>query len=79
MKRLQKTTVYLDPDDYRCLKAIGKRLGQEPASLVREAVSRFARARRGRVRPQSLGIGRSSLKGLSERSEALLKGLGARS
>ena len=75
MKGFQKTTVYLDPDDYRRLKAIGKRLGQPPASLVREAVSRFARGSRRRIKPRSLGIGRSGRKDLSERSEALLKGL----
>ena len=73
---LLKTTVYLDADDYRRLQAIGKRLGRPPASLVREAVARLARTFHKRVKARSLGIGRSGRKDLSERSEALLKGLG---
>lgn len=77
MKTLQKTTIYLDADDYRRLKAIGKQRGQAPAALVREAVARFARGSGRRVRPRSLGIGRSGRKDLSQRAEALLEGLGA--
>ncbi len=78
MKALQKTTVYLDPDDYRRLKAMGKRLGRPPASLVRDAVAQLTRRASRRVKARSLGIGRSGRGNLSERSEELLKGFGGK-
>jgi hypothetical protein len=69
-----KTTVYLDAADYQRLKALARRQGRKPAELVREAVAVYAH--RGGTTPRSLGAGRSGARNLSERAEALLKGLG---
>ncbi|MCU0616089.1 MAG: ribbon-helix-helix domain-containing protein [Gemmatimonadaceae bacterium] len=71
-----KTTVYLDPDDYRRLKAIARAKGCSTAQLVREAVSEYARSQPVPVRPSSIGAGRSGRHDLSERAEELLAGLG---
>ncbi|MGH9399891.1 MAG: CopG family transcriptional regulator, partial [Thermoanaerobaculia bacterium] len=38
----QKTTVYLDSDAYRRLKAIARAQGRPPAALVRDAIAEFA-------------------------------------
>jgi hypothetical protein len=74
MNGAQKTTVYLDPADYQRLKAMARRQGRKPAELVREAVAAYAR--HGNAMPRSLGSGRSGKRNLSERAEALLKGMG---
>lgn len=71
-----KTTVYLDPDDYRRLKAIAKVRKQAPAALVREAVAEFAERHRPRRLPRSIGIARSGRGDISSRAEELLKGMG---
>lgn len=72
-----KTTVYLDPEDYRRLKALARAKGCSTARLVREAVSEYARAHPLPARPTSIGAGRSGKGDLSERAEALLGGFGA--
>jgi hypothetical protein len=77
MTRSTKTTVYLDADDYQRLKTIARREHRAPAELVREAVAEYAR-RHGPSLARSLGAGRSGKKNLSERAEALLKGMGRR-
>lgn len=74
----QKTTVYLDADDYRRLKALARAQGRKPAELVREAVARYAAEERPRRRPRSLGAGRSRTGDIGERAEELLAGLGKR-
>lgn len=74
----QKTTVYLDADDYRRLKAIARAQGRTPAELVREAVARYAAEERPRRRPRSIGAGRSRTGDIGERAEELLAGLGKR-
>ena len=71
-----KTTVYLDPNDYRRLKAIARKEGKPPASLVRQAVAEFAERYGKKPRSRSLGSGHSGRGDLSERTEDLLKGLG---
>jgi predicted transcriptional regulator len=71
-----KTTVYLDADDYRRLKAIARAEGKTTAEVVREAVAAYARAARGTAVPASVGAGRSGRTDLSERAEDLLAGLG---
>ncbi len=71
-----KTTVYLDPEDYRRLKAIARVKGKPPASLVRQAVAEFAQRYAKKPRPRSVGSGRSGRGDLSERTEQLLKGFG---
>jgi hypothetical protein len=78
MAALSRTTVYLDPADYRRLKAIGRAEGRAPAELIREAVARYTRRRPPRRRPRSLGAGRSGRRDLGERAEQLLKGMGRR-
>ncbi|MBI4515820.1 MAG: CopG family transcriptional regulator [Deltaproteobacteria bacterium] len=71
----QKTTVYLDAEDYQRLKTMARRQGRRPAELVREAVAVYARGG-GTAVPRSLGSGRSGKRNLSERAEQLLKGIG---
>ena len=71
-----KTTVYLDADDYRRLKAIAREQGKAPASLVRQAVAEFAARYGKKPKSRSLGSGHSGRGDLSEKTEELLKGIG---
>ena len=71
-----KTTVYLEPADYRRLQELARKQGTTAASLVREAVAQYARQQAPAARPRSLGIGKSGRGDLSERAEELLGGLG---
>jgi hypothetical protein len=73
-----KTTVYLDADDYRRLKQLGRARGVTAAQLVREAVAEYAASHARRRLPRSVGAGRSASGTLSERAEELLRGLGHR-
>ncbi len=73
---MDKTTLYLDGDDYRKLKRIAARRNQAPAALVREAVAEYV-ARHNRLPlPTSVGAGASGRGDLSERAEELLAGIG---
>jgi predicted transcriptional regulator len=76
MSPTQKTTVYLDHEAYERLKQLARRQGRSPAELVREAVREYGTRHDRRRRPRSLGAGRSGTHDLSERAEALLKGMG---
>ena len=76
MQAPTKTTVYLDSDDYRRLKALARAQGRSAAELVREAVSLYARANEAPPRPQSIGAGRSGDGGISVYAEELLDGMG---
>jgi len=76
MSTAQKTTVYLDADEYRRLKLLAAEDGRPPAALIREAVSQYAARRRPRQKARSVGAGRSGRKDLSERAEELLAGFG---
>jgi hypothetical protein len=73
---MQKTTVYLDPADYRALKRMAAKNGRAPAELVREAVAEYAARRAPQRRPKSIAAFASSRGDLSERAEELLKGMG---
>ena len=73
---MQKTTVYLDPGDYRALKRIAARTKRQPAELVREAVAEYAARHEPRRAPKSVGAFASGRRDLSERAEELLKGMG---
>ena len=73
---MQKTTVYLDPADYRALKRIAARQKKQPAALVREAVAEYAARHEPRRVPKSIGRFASGRRNLSERAEELLKGMG---
>lgn len=75
MTATTKTTVYLTAADYRRLKAMARAEGRTTAELVREAVAQYV-ARRGTLRPASIGAGRSGRSDLSERAEELLRGMG---
>ena len=72
----QKTTVYLDRDDYRRLKSLARAQGRAPAELVREAVAEYTVRAKPRRRPRSIGAGRSRTGTVAERAEALLGGFG---
>jgi predicted transcriptional regulator len=73
---VQKTTVYLDKDAYRKIKAIAKAERRAPADLVREAVAEYAGRHARRAAPRSIDVGRSKRGDVSERAEDLLAGLG---
>jgi predicted transcriptional regulator len=73
---MQKTTVYLDADDYRALKRIAARKKRQPAELVREAVAEYAARHEPRRAAKSVGAFASGRRDLSERAEDLLKGMG---
>ena len=73
---MQKTTVYLDPTDYRALKRIAAKSKRAPAELVREAVAEYAARHAARPVPKSVGAFSSGRRDLSERAEDLLKGMG---
>jgi Ribbon-helix-helix protein, copG family len=73
---VDKTTLYLEPSDYRRLKRIAAEQGRSPAALVREAVSEYV-TRHGRASlPASVGAFGSGRRDLSERAEELLEGFG---
>ena len=71
-----KTTVYLNPEDYRRIKALAKAQGRTAADLVREAVAVYARSQPLPAQPSSIASGRSGRRDLSERAESLLSGMG---
>lgn len=74
---MDKTTLYLDSDDYRKLKRIAASRKRAPAALVREAVAEYV-ARHGKSHlPRSLGAGASGRQDLGERAEDLLTGMGS--
>jgi predicted transcriptional regulator len=73
---VQKTTVYLDVDAYRRIKAIAKAERRAPADLVREAVAEYAGRHARRAAPRSIGVGRSKRGDVGERAEELLAGFG---
>lgn len=72
-----KTTIYLDPGDYRRLKALARAQGRPTAALVREAVAAYARLHGPQTAPTSIGAGRSRSGTVAERAEDLLEGMGA--
>lgn len=69
---VQKTTVYLNTDAYRKIKAIAKVERRNPADLIREAVNTYAdgHAKR-RTIPRSIGSGHGD-SDLSERVDEFL-------
>jgi predicted transcriptional regulator len=73
---MEKTTLYLDGDDYRKLKRIAASRKQAPAALVREAVAEYV-IRHGQVRlPRSVGAFASGRHDIGERAEEYLAGMG---
>lgn len=76
MNDTQKTTVYLDADDYRRLKSLGQGRGEKAAALVREAVAEYVAKHAPRRQPKSLGRFSSGRTDIGERAEELLGGMG---
>lgn len=76
MSEPTKTTVYLTDADYRRLKQLARRQGVPAAKLVREAVAEYVRRRTRRLRPRSIGAGRSGRSDIGERAEEFLQGMG---
>jgi len=75
-RAMDKTTLYLETDDYRRLKRVAFRRRVAPAVLVREAIAEFV-ARHDVVRTaRSVGAARSGRGDLAERAEELLAGFG---
>lgn len=72
-----ETTLYLDAEDYRRLKALARQRGGSAAQLVREAVAAYVADQAPPVRATSIGVGRSARGDVSERSEELLEGMGS--
>lgn len=73
---MDKTTLYLDGEDYRKLKRIAARRQQAPAALVREAVAEYVTRHGGTALPKSIGAGASGRGDLAERAEEFLAGMG---
>jgi Ribbon-helix-helix protein, copG family len=69
---VQKTTVYLDTNAYRKIKAIAKVERRNPADLIREAVTAYAEGRATRTIPRSIGSGNSGIPDLGERVDEFL-------
>jgi hypothetical protein len=76
MSETDKTTVYLDANDYRRLKSLARSRGTKAAELVREAVAEYVVRHAPRTRPKSLGKFSSGRADLGERAEDLLDGMG---
>lgn len=68
----QKTTVYLDSNDYRRLRVLARSQGRSTAELIREAVAEYAARRAPAEPPRSVGAARSGRTDLSERAETYL-------
>jgi hypothetical protein len=73
---VDKTTLYLEPADYRKLKRIAADKGRSPAALVREAVAEYVTRHGSASLPASVGAFGSGRRDLSERAEELLEGFG---
>jgi len=76
MKPTQKTTVYLNWDDYQRLKTLARGREAKAAALVREAVAEYVVRHAPARRPKSLGRFASGRPDLGERAEELLAGMG---
>jgi len=74
---MDKTTLYLDSDDYRRLKRVAFRRRVAPAVLVREAIAEYVARHDVARTARSVGAARSGLGDLAERAEDLLAGFGS--
>jgi predicted transcriptional regulator len=73
---MEKTTLYLDPADYRRLKRLASTRKRTPAALVREAIAQYVAREAPATAPRSVGAFASGRGDLSERAEDLLRGIG---
>jgi hypothetical protein len=76
MSEHEKTTVYLDPSDYRRLKSLARTRGTKAAEMIREAVAEYVVRHAPRAQPKSLGRFSSGRIDIGERAEDLLDGMG---
>jgi len=76
MSEHEKTTVYLDPNDYRRLKGLARSRDAKAAELIREAVAEYVVRHAPRTPSKSLGKFASGRADLGERAEHLLDGMG---
>jgi predicted transcriptional regulator len=76
MAKTQKTTVYLDAEDYRRLKQIARARKKVPAEMVREAVAEYTVRHAPRKAARSVGAFKSGRRDLGTRAEELLTGFG---
>ena len=74
----EKTTVYLESEAYRRLRALAAERETSAASLLREAVSEYVERHAPRSRARSIGAGHSGRRDVAARAEELLKGMGRR-
>ncbi len=75
---MDKTTVYLDTDDYRRLKRLAAEQGRPSAELIREAVAEYTSRHAPRRVARSIGAFSSGRSDVGERAEELLEGIGTR-
>lgn len=75
MARMHKTTIYLDDELYLRLQREAEARGTTQALLVREALAEYV-VKSKRLKPRSVGLGRSKRGDLSVRAEELLARLG---
>jgi predicted transcriptional regulator len=71
-----KTTVYLEAEDYRRVKALARTQGRPAAQLIREAVAEYAQRYARDVVPSSIGAGRSGRGDVADTAEDLLRAMG---
>ena len=53
---MEKTTVYLDPEQQRRLRALARRQGRPQAEVIREAIAEYLGRRSDAVLPSWVGI-----------------------
>jgi hypothetical protein len=71
---MKRTTVFLDEDLDRDVKALAERQGRPAAGLVREALAEYvARHRRGGSSLSFVGAGRSGRSDVAQRHEEILE------
>jgi predicted transcriptional regulator len=73
---MDKTTLYLDSDNYRRLKRVAFRRRVAPAVLVREAIAEYVAHHDTTRSARSVGSARSGRSDIGERAEELLAGFG---
>ena len=73
---MQKTTVYLDSDDYLRLKRLAAEQQRPSAELIREAVAEYTKRHAATRVARSIGAFSSGRDDLGERAEERLTGLG---
>lgn len=69
---VQKTTVYLNTDAYKKIKAIAKAERRNPADLIREAIDTYADSHTARPMPPGIGGGNSGIPDLGSRVDEFL-------